>query len=181
MKKALAMAVLLALAGCGKGGGTGNVEVPEVIHYPGLPPSPPKPKAIPFDDSVKSLGENFMGHDCREVANALRGKNVRKDQYESTKEFDARIEKLKEQAFYDDLKLGSQLIFVDRDSGIGIYDADKQVINYDAPYIGYNLTYGESHPKLTAFKKSKNERGMLVRMHLVQLLTLGIKRKRYAW
>lgn len=159
MKILIWMLPLAVLAACGDGGGNaGGVVVPEVIHNPGLPPAPSKPKAVPFVDSVKSLGENFTGHDCREVANALRGKNVLKDQYESTKEFNARIAKLKESPLYDDVKLGSQIAFVDLKSGFGIYDADKGVVNFDASHIGYNLTYGESHPKLTAFKKSKNER-----------------------
>lgn len=156
MKKLMWVFSLAVLAACGDGGS--RVAVPEIVHNPGLPPAPPKPKAVPFDASATSLGENFTGHNCREVATALRGKSVLKDQYESTKGFKARIEKLKESSLYDDVKLGSQIAFVEQNGGFGTYDADKGVVNFDASYIGYNLSFGESHPMLTAFKRSKNER-----------------------
>ncbi len=159
MQKLMLVLSLAALAACGDGGrGNSSVAVPEIIHNPGLPPAPPKPKAVPFDASATSLGENFTGHNCREVAAALRGKNVLKDQYESTKEFKARIEKLKESSLYDDVKLGSQIVFVYQKGGYSTYDADRGVLNFDASYIGYNVSLGESHPMLTAFKESKNER-----------------------
>lgn len=159
MKNLVWVLPLVAVVACGDGGKSGgSVAVPQVIHNPGLPPSPPKPKAAPFDPAAKTLGESFSGNDCREIAAALKGKNVQKDQYETTKDFNSRISKLKEQQLYDDVKLGSQVSFVVGSGGYSEYNADRGVLDFRASFTSYNLSFGESHPMLYAFKKNKNER-----------------------
>lgn len=162
MKKMALLLMPIFLAACNDGAGSGKKEVvPAVAQQQPPPPPPPKPRDIPFDIGKKNIGENFAGHDCMKVASAIRGKNVFKDQYETTKEFNSRIAKIKESVLYDDVNFGSQLAFVDKSNIYARYDADRGVLNFDAPYIGYNLNYGESHPKLTAFERTKNERGYL--------------------
>lgn len=150
------------LVACDGGGAGGKREVAPVIsEKPSPPPPPPAPKAGPFDSSKNNVGENFTGHDCRKVASAIREKNTQKDQYETTKEYNSRIAKIKESVLYDDVNFGSQLAFVDNSKVFAKYDADKGVLNFDAPFIGYNINNVESHPMLTAFKQVRNERGYL--------------------
>jgi len=162
MKKLVLIVPFAVLAACGDGAeGLSGVSEAKVVQANGqLPaqPVPPKPRAVPFDVSAKSVGEDFTGHSCLEIAASLRKNYVFKDQYESTKEFNARISKLKDSPIYDDVSLGSQIVFVANEIGYEKYDADKGVLNFDAPYTSYNLTIGESHPMLKAYKKNKNER-----------------------
>lgn len=156
---AACMVVAFALVGCDGGQGAPiRSGAPAATAAEASRPEPPRNPARPLDMAAKNLGVGYSGADCNALVAALRSKSLKKDQYETTKEYNARLEKIKAGLLLDEVKIGDALAFVDAGKGFSSYDADRGVLRHESRYTSYNLYLGQGHPMLVASRDSLNER-----------------------
>ncbi len=155
----LASIPLLILMGCGDKSPPRAVitDLPEVVHTP-IPEPIKKPPVAPFDLKVAAVDSSYKGHVCSDLMQALQIRKLSKDQYETSKDYAKRMQELSKQKYFDELKLGDTLAFLESKDGSSSYDADKGVLSFTTPYLSSNFKIGDGVEMLTPNVMSSSER-----------------------
>ena len=93
---------------------------------------------IPFDDSLKMLPANFIGHDPKQLYQTLAGALKEKDEFETTADYNERIKNALKEPLFGRLTPLSTFAVSANMQELEKYDADKRIFNvqalvYDAP------------------------------------------------
>jgi hypothetical protein len=68
---------------------------------------------------------SFLGEDCDALASSIKQANVRKDEFETSSAFTARLQALLDQPLASGRKLSEPMYFVNSDRVSAVYDADR--------------------------------------------------------
>ena len=132
-----------------------------------------------FDFSTTNIGKNYKGHDCLKIASSLKSRKLKKDEYETTEEFNRRIIENLTTPLYGSLR-GNDVLALVRKSRLEPtlkYDADthKLTINVNVSgqliFIGRN-SYSSDTLELSHGKESSylgtNAFGATVRVKKIE-------------
>lgn len=82
----------------------------------------------PFDQNITALPDNFVGHNIQQITDLVlnRRRKMKRDEFETTEQFQKRLEKLQSAPLAQGFQLTSSIAFIT--PSISVYDADKEVM-----------------------------------------------------
>lgn len=159
------------------------------------PPAKPKPPtpdflSVPFNMETAKIPADFLGHDIEKLYNTFKNKQSgKKDEFETTEQYQKRLEAEKDKPLFGTVAKDSILAFVVKANSE--YNADEQIMTVSLPTtsvynsikkddnkLGINIKYGANTTTTSSGQNAYGAKVDIEKTH-VQTYELAIHNKSY--